>query len=396
MKSVRGLDQKALTLLIEHGQRKGFLTQGDIFDCLPDTEFNQDLFEAALQAISNAGIRYEETNEGQDDDSFDGDDETLGEFTLLPEPEVADLEGIEPDDMVRLYVKEASRVPLLTADEEVELAQRIELGRLAQQEVTRGRVPPPRQTELRRMIEEGRISRDRLIRANSRLVISVAKKYIGRGLPFLDLIQEGNIGLMRAVRNFDYHRGYKFSTYATWWIRQAITRALADQSRTIRLPVHMSDQVNRLLREQHQLQQKLGRPPTREELAEALEVPLAKIEQMQQIVRQPISLETPVGEDEEEELGSLIEDRETPDPEEVAAQVLMNEDLQKKLAALPPRELQVLQMRYGLEGEEPMTLNEVGRKMGITRERARQLEAQALERLRNPPAPHHRRQSNAG
>jgi RNA polymerase primary sigma factor len=378
-----GLHEENLQLLIQHGRRKGYLTYDNLIDCIPDVEWDETLLQLVLDRISSAGIEYREDPEDEKQEPFEGEEDSSDQLDPFEDvTEAANLENIEADDMVRLYVKEAVRVPLLTAEEEVELAQRIELCRLAQQELSRGRVSPNRQKELRRVIAQGQAARDRLIRANSRLVISVAKRYIGRGLPFLDLIQEGNIGLMRAVRNFEYQRGFKFSTYATWWIRQAITRALADQSRTIRLPVHMSDQVNRMLREQSQLQQRLGRTPTSEELASALNVSEARVEQMMDIVRQPLSLETPVGEDDEEELGSLIEDIGAPDPEESALQVLMNEDLRKQLDLLPQRELQVLQLRFGLSGEEPLTLNEVGRRMGITRERARQLEAQALNRLR--------------
>jgi RNA polymerase primary sigma factor len=298
--------------------------------------------------------------------------------------DTANIEGIEADDMVRLYVREASQVPLLTTHEEIILAQRIERCRQAQEEMKLGKVDPERKKLLLRYTDDGKNAREHLIRANARLVISVAKRYTNRGLPFLDLIQEGNIGLMRAIRNYDYHRGFKFSTYATWWIRQAVTRALAEQSRTIRLPVHVSDQVNRILREQAQLQQRMGRLPTSEELAEALGITPAKVEQILDVIRQPLSLQAPVGEDEEETLGNLIEDVEAPNPEEATLQLMTNEDLEKQLETLPPRELQVLQLRYGLEGEDPMTLNEVGRRMGITRERARQLEAQALNRLRHP------------
>jgi RNA polymerase primary sigma factor len=294
------------------------------------------------------------------------------------------LRDVEASDMINLYLKEASQLPLLTAKEEVNLAERIERGRDAQQELARGKVSPRRRGELIRLIEDGWSARERLIRSNARLVISVAKKYIGRGLPFLDLIQEGNIGLMRAAKKFEYQRGYKFSTYATWWIRQAITRALAEQSRTIRLPVHMGDQIVRMKRMQHQLHQELGRPASTEELAEALGVPTAKVEQMSEISQQPISLQRPVAEDEEEAIGDFIEDTAAPDPEENAMDTLMREDLKDMLDTLPPRELRVLQLRYGLVDGQTLTLNEVGRKMGITRERVRQLEGQALQRLRSP------------
>ncbi len=322
-------------------------------------------------------IQREKSWIDREDDNFD--------LTAEISSEPGDvLEGVDTDDIVRLYVKEAARVPLLTAEQETILAQRMERGRMAQEELGRGKVGPRRMAELRRLVEDGSAARERLIRANARLVISVAKKYLGRGLPFLDLVQEGNIGLMRAVKKYEYQRGFKFSTYATWWIRQAITRSLADQGRTIRLPVHMGDQVNRMLRKQHELAQELGRKPSLSELAEALEVPVAKVEKMMEVVQQPLSLQAPVGEDEEESLGDFIEDVTSLDPEESAMQALMESDLRERLEELPPRELRVLQLRYGLGDGQPLTLNEVGRRLGITRERARQLESQALRRLRTP------------
>jgi RNA polymerase primary sigma factor len=290
---------------------------------------------------------------------------------------------MDTGDMIGMYLREASRVPLLKAEEEIELARCVEMGRMAQQELTRGNISPSRMEDLRKMIEEGWSARDHLIRANARLVISVAKKYMNRGLPFLDLIQEGNIGLMRAIKKYDYHRGFKFSTYATWWIRQAITRALSDHSRTIRLPAYIGDQANKMLREQHQLQQKLGRYPTTEELAQVLDAPPAKIEQMMKVVRPPVSLQEPIGDgDDDDRLDDFIEDQQALDPEEEALQRVLSGELQRVLDSLPPRELRVLQLRFGLNTGQALTLKEVGDKMGITRERARQLEAQALNHLR--------------
>jgi RNA polymerase primary sigma factor len=238
--------------------------------------------------------------------------------------------------------------------------------------------------ELRRLIEDGWAAREHLITANSRLVISVAKKYMGRGVPFLDLIQEGNIGLIRATKKFDYRRGHKFSTYATWWIRQAVTRAIADQGRTIRVPVHMGDQINKLLRVQHQLTQKLGRAPQVEELAEALDVPPKKVENMIQVARRPLSLETPTDNEEDSVLGDFIEDDDAPPPDDTATYHLLREHLTEVMDNLPPREVRILQLRYGILDGQAYTLEEVGRKMGVTRERVRQIEAQALSRLRHP------------
>jgi RNA polymerase primary sigma factor len=380
-----GIDAALLDMLIQHGKRQGYLTPGDIIDCIPDAEFDEDLLLALRAEIAEADIPYiEEVERPEQTEEYDENDATLEEFIPRQEQPDLDLEGIDVDDMVKLYMTDAARVPLLTAEEEVELARRIELCRLAQAELAQGEVGPERETQLRRRVEVGRKAREHLIRANARLVISVAKKYIGRGLPFLDLIQEGNIGLMRGIRNFDYRRGFKFSTYATWWIRQAITRALADQGRTIRLPVYMSDAVNRMLREQSRLHQELGRQPSSEELAETLDLPVEKVVQMLKVVKQPISLQTPVGEDEDDVFGDLIEDQGAPNPEETVSEAMMNQDLMSRLDVLPARERQVLELRFGLGNVEPKTLNEVGQVLGITRERARQLEAQALDRLRNP------------
>jgi RNA polymerase primary sigma factor len=378
-------DPDVLHLLFEHGQEQGYLSQGDILDFFPDAEQDENLLEEVVEAINESGIYFLDGDIEEDQKAEEPEEEEEAEedeAVSLKQVEAEDLSSVDTDDLVRLYLREAARVPLLTAEEESDLAQRIERGRMAQEELARGNVTTRRIKELRILIEDGWDARERLIRANARLVISVAKKYIGRGVPFIDLIQEGNIGLMRAAKKFDYRRGYKFSTYATWWIRQAITRAVADQGRTIRLPVHMGDQINRMMRTQHEMQQQLGRVPTTEELAEALEVPTTKIDQMRRVVQQPLSLQMTVGEEDDEEFGEFIEDTSTLAPEDSAMQSMMQADLQERLDALPPRELRILQLRYGLVDGQPMTLNEVGRKMGITRERARQLEAQALRRLR--------------
>jgi RNA polymerase primary sigma factor len=266
----------------------------------------------------------------------------------------------------------------------VSLAKRIERGRRAREELARRPVSATRRRVLQVGVEDGWAAREHLITANSRLVISVAKKYMGRGVPFLDLIQEGNIGLIRAAKKFDYRRGHKFSTYATWWIRQAVTRAIADQGRTIRVPVHMGDQINKLLRISHQLTQKLGRDPSSEELADALDVPPKKVENMIQVARRPLSLETPTDEEEDSVLGDFIQDEESPAPTDAVTYNLLREHLQEVLNTLPPREVRILQLRYGLLDGQSYTLEEVGRKMGVTRERVRQIEAQALSRLRHP------------
>jgi RNA polymerase primary sigma factor len=343
----------------------------------PDAERDIDQLEEVYASLLRANINY--LDEAPDED--DAQDEELTEIEKLREKDKNDLAQIDADDSVGLYLKEVGRVPLLTAEQEVSLSKRIERGRNARESMARG---DGNRDNLRLFIEDGWAAREHLITANSRLVISVAKKYMGRGVPFLDLIQEGNIGLIRAAKKFDYRRGHKFSTYATWWIRQAVTRAIADQGRTIRVPVHMGDQINRLLRTSHQLTQMLGRDPTTEELAESLSVTPKKVENMIQVARRPISLETPTDEEEDSILSDFIQDEESPAPTEVVTNSLLREQLRDVLHTLPPREVRILQLRYGLHDGQSYTLEEVGRKMGVTRERVRQIEAQALSRLRHP------------
>ncbi|MFZ5822644.1 MAG: sigma-70 family RNA polymerase sigma factor [Chloroflexota bacterium] len=376
----------AIARLIELGRQKSYVTLDDILHFFPEAEQDVEQLEEAFSALLSAGIPFVEdtvTTEPSEDElvAVETAEETEPEAELTIDDYLA---NIDTDDTIGLYLKEVSRVPLLTATEEVELAQRIERGRMAREELAKGNVSPRRRTELRRLIEDGWAAREHLITANSRLVISVAKKYMGRGVPFLDLIQEGNIGLIRATKKFDYRRGHKFSTYATWWIRQAVTRAIADQGRTIRVPVHMGDQINKLLRVQHQLTQRLGREPSVEELADALEVPPKKVENMIQVARRPLSLETPTDDEEDSVLGDFIEDDEAPPPDDTATYNLLREHLGEVLNGLPPREVRILQLRYGLLDGQAYTLEEVGRKMGVTRERVRQIEAQALSRLRHP------------
>ena len=370
----------ALTRLLDFARKKSFVTNDDILHFFPEAEQDIDQLEGVYNALGNAGISITDDDIPREEPS----DEELSE-TADEEPPIDDLASIDTDDTIGLYLKEVSRVPLLNdIEEEVILAQRIERGRMARSELAQGNLSNKRRMELRRLIEDGTNARDHLITANSRLVISVAKKYMGRGVPFLDLIQEGNIGLIRATKKFEYQRGHKFSTYATWWIRQAVTRAIADQGRTIRVPVHMGDQINKLLRVQHQLTQKLGREPSVEELAETLEVLPKKVENMIQVARRPLSLETPTDDEEDSVLGDFIEDDEAPPPDETATFNLLREHLVEVLDSLPPREVRILQLRYGLLDGQAYTLEEVGRKMGVTRERVRQIEAQALTRLRHP------------
>lgn len=375
----------AIARLIELGRQKSYVTIDDILHFFPDAEQDVEQLEEAFAALLSAGIPYIEdlsSIEGPSEDELASDEEE--EEEEITGSGVDDLANIDTNDTIGLYLKEVSRVPLLNAEEEVTLAQRIERGRLSREELAKGNVSSRRRMELRKLIEDGWTAREHLITANSRLVISVAKKYMGRGVPFLDLIQEGNIGLIRATKKFDYRRGHKFSTYATWWIRQAVTRAIADQGRTIRVPVHMGDQINKLLRVQHQLTQRLGREPSVDELALALDVPPKKVENMIQVARRPLSLETPTDDEEDSVLGDFIEDDQAPPPDETATYNLLREHIEDVLNSLPPREVRILQLRYGLLDGQAYTLEEVGRKMGVTRERVRQIEAQALSRLRHP------------
>lgn len=381
--------EEVLEQLIEAGQQKGSITIEDVLNVVPGLEDDSGELDGIIHAIEAAGITFENQSDQAEDDVSDEEEQETKEAPLdqilnaSQKSASSSIEELETGDMIGMYLREASRVPLLSADEEIELASSVEIGRAAQQELAQGNVTESRMVDLQKMIEKGWSARDHLIRANARLVISVAKKYMNRGLPFLDLIQEGNIGLMRSIKKYDYHRGYKFSTYATWWIRQAITRAISDHSRTIRLPAYIGDQANKMLREQHRLQQKLGRYPTTEELAEALSISKAKVEQMMKVVRPPISLQEPIGDNEDDDrLDDFIEDQDAVDPEDEAIQSIFNGELRQALEALPPRELRVLQLRFGLNTGQSMTLKEVGDRMGITRERARQLEAQAMGHLR--------------
>jgi len=374
-------EQAGIDRLLDIGREQGYVSVDDILKVFPDAERDLDQLDDAYAVLIGAGINIV-------DEPTQDRDVKLSETVQADEAETERrknyLSSVDADDSVGLYLKEVGRVPLLTAEEEVMLAKRIERGRVAREELAEGVDDEDHRQELRRWIEDGWAAREHLITANSRLVISVAKKYMGRGVPFLDLIQEGNIGLIRAAKKFDYRRGHKFSTYATWWIRQAVTRAIADQGRTIRVPVHMGDQINKLLRVSHQLTQRLGREPTTEELAKELDVVPKKVENMIQVSRRPLSLETPTDEEEDSVLGDFIQDEDSPAPVDTVTNHLLKEHLREVLEALPPREVRILQLRYGLLDGQSYTLEEVGRKMGVTRERVRQIEAQALSRLRHP------------
>jgi RNA polymerase primary sigma factor len=379
-------EYSAIQQLLDVGKQKGFVTYDDILRFFPEAERDVEQLDEAHAALLAARIEVIDSvdvDEPSDEDMEETEAEIESELLQANEDD-SYLAAIDADDTIGLYLKEIGRVPLLTAAEEVSLAKRIEKAKFARERLVKGGISPKKRKELELIIADGMAAREHLITANSRLVISVAKKYIGRGVPFLDLIQEGNIGLIRAAKKFDYHRGHKFSTYATWWIRQAVTRAIADQGRTIRVPVHMGDQINKMLRVSHQLTQELGREPSIEELGDALKVTPKKVESIIQIARRPLSLETPTDEEEDSVLGDFIEDEDSPEPVEIATHNLLREQIQEVLNGLPPREVRILQLRYGLLDGESYTLEEVGKKMGVTRERVRQIEAQALSRLRHP------------
>lgn len=369
--------------LVALGYERGYITYEDILKVFPEAEEDIERLDEIISALMQGGIVVGAPGERRPTALHAFGDKAEAEKTNGTEQDI--YRAVEVDDTIGLYLKEIGKVPLLIAEEEVSLAKRMEAGLKAVQKLQSNRVKnPAKRDELQLIKYDGLAAREHLIRANSRLVISVAKKYIGRGVPFLDLIQEGNIGLIRATNKFDYKRGHKFSTYATWWIRQAVTRAIADQSRTIRVPVHMGDQINKLLRVSHKLTQRLGRDPTPEELAAELDIPLRKVEQMIDVARRPLSLEMPTDDEGDSTLGDFVEDTDSLAPPDEVSSAMLREVLLDILIDLPPREVKILQMRYGLVDGQTYTLEEVGKKMGVTRERVRQIEAQALSRLRHP------------
>ncbi len=369
--------------LLDRAEVRGYLCTGDILDVLPEAEEALDQLEEIFIVLHEAGIEVcdgrtgDEPESGQKVNGVDGKNGTGMDGSQ-------DLSGISSDDTVGLYLREMSRVPLLTNEEEVRLAKTLEAGRAAQETLRNNGSDPKERSRLKHQIIQGVAAREHLIKANTRLVVSIAKKYMGRGVPFLDLIQEGNLGLMKAVEKFDYSRGYRFSTYATWWIRQTITRAIADQGRTIRVPVHMSDRIRRLYNTARALEQQHGRRATPEEIAAELGIEPRKVRWMLRVSWRPLSLEKPVGEDEESELGSFIEDEASPTPTQSAYQNLLGEKVEEMLSTLTPREARIVRLRFGLLNGRSYTLEEVGRKFGLTRERIRQIEGKALRRLRHP------------
>ncbi len=369
--------------LLEKAEIQGYLTIEDVLEALEGVEEDEIIEELLVDLrregveIDAAGIKDDEEETPLPED-LEAVDETWDE-------EAYNLDGIGVDDTLALYLREMSRVPLLTTEEEVVLAKRIEAGRAAEKTLRNNGHDQEERGRLQTTIEQGRDSRDHLIRANTRLVVSIAKKYIGRGVPFQDLIQEGNLGLMKAVEKFEYQRGYRFSTYATWWIRQTITRSIADQGRTIRVPVHMTDRIRRLYRRVQEIEQERGYRPSPEELAEELNLEPRKVQWMMRVSWQPLSLEHPVREDDEDsELSNFIEDDHTPTPPDTLYHAMLREKIEEILTTLSPREVRILRMRFGLQNGRSYTLEEVGQKFGLTRERIRQIEGQALRRLRHP------------
>ncbi len=350
--------QDPIRVLLETGRRNGKVTNSEIGDAVEESGQGLDVeqMEKLYEELEGSGIEV-----------VDDPETTAAETVVLTEKTVEEFEdslatdGITIDDPVKVYLKEIGRVPLLTPEEEVELALRIQKGG-----------------------PDGEKAKQRLSEANLRLVVSIAKRYVGRGMQFLDLIQEGNLGLIKAVEKFDHTKGFKFSTYATWWIRQAITRAIADQARTIRIPVHMVETINKVKKVSNQLLHENGHEPTADEIAERLEMPVEKVREIMRVAQEPVSLETPIGEEEDSHLGDFIPDEEAPIPAEAASQTLLKEQLAEVLKTLTPREEKVLRLRFGLEDGRPRTLEEVGKEFNVTRERIRQIEAKALRKLRHP------------
>ena len=386
--------QKLIEILELGKKKKNMLEYQEIADFFKDLNLDPEKFEMVIDYLEQNGIdvlKISNDDDVDDDIILDDEDEVEVEKIDLSVPE-----GVSVEDPVRMYLKEIGKVPLLSADEEIELAQNMEDGAVATEKINvlKGRLDGASEEEkaeikeeiktLQRDVDKGADAKKRLAEANLRLVVSIAKRYVGRGMLFLDLIQEGNLGLIKAVEKFDYKKGYKFSTYATWWIRQAITRAIADQARTIRIPVHMVETINKLIRVSRQLLQELGREPSPEEIAKEMNMPVERVREILKISQEPVSLETPIGEEEDSHLGDFIKDDNVPVPADAAAFTLLKEQLEEVLGTLTEREQKVLTLRFGLDDGRARTLEEVGKEFNVTRERIRQIEAKALRKLRHP------------
>ena len=386
--------------LINRADQRGYLTFDDVLELIEEDSDEVNSLESVLYELDELGIELRNngdvTNRGEnrlevsDDHDIDFEPEEI-----IKDPTIGDISAVSADDPVGLYFRQMAQEPLLTAVEEIDLAKRIELGKRAderlKQEGVRESYAESWIVRMERLIAEGQAAREHLGRANTRLVVSIAKRYMGQGLPFPDLIQEGNVGLMRAVDKYDYKRGNRFSTYATWWIRQAITRALAQKTRTIRIPLHMTERIRQMYRTAQSLEQSLGRRPSPEEIAEQMDLPADAIRSMMDASQHAIALERPVGDDGDSEFGDFIEDQDSPSPVEAATQHLLEETIEEVLSELTPRQSHILRLRFGLGGGEPHTLEEIANKFGLSRERIRQLEKEALRRLRHPRLAHNLR-----
>ena len=393
-KMIEGVQNgEKLLELIDIGYKKGKLSSGEMMETLDSISLESEQMDKVYDVLENLGI-----DTAGDDFPPELEDDILppvAELEEIPEEEIVDpntlVDSFAIDDPVRMYLKEIGKVDLLTPEREVELAQAMGAGaaakeQLAELEKSGGEIPAETLKELKKAIKGGERAKQQLAEANLRLVVSIAKRYVGRGMLFLDLIQEGNLGLIKAVEKFDYVKGFKFSTYATWWIRQAITRAIADQARTIRIPVHMVETINKVIRVNRQLLQELGHDPSPEETAEEMGMPVEKVREILKIAQEPVSLETPIGEEEDSHLGDFIPDEDASEPSEAASFTLLKEQLVDVLSTLTPREEKVLRLRFGIEDGRTRTLEEVGKEFNVTRERIRQIEAKALRKLRHPPA----------
>jgi RNA polymerase primary sigma factor len=378
---------------MNRADQRGYVTYEEVMELMDIDGSDPVAIEMILEELDDLGIelRHHEDDEGEDD--HQGEDGLIKAEEEEHDPTIGDINAVSADDPVGLYFRQMAQEPLLTALEEIDLAKRIELGRESQLQIDLLGDSPPVSTAqaLAILIEDGQAAREHLGRANTRLVVSIAKRYMGQGLPFPDLIQEGNVGLMRAVDKYDYKRGNRFSTYATWWIRQAITRALAQKTRTIRIPLHMTERIRQMYRTAQTLEQSLGRRPTPEEIAAEMGVPPENVRSMMDASQHAIALERPVGDEGDSEFGDFIEDQDAPTPVETATQHLLQETIEEVLAELTPRQSHILRLRFGLGGGEPHTLEEIANKFGLSRERIRQLEKEALRRLRHPRLAHNLR-----
>ena len=386
---IQGADK--LSELIEKGKKKGNLSSSELLDVLESMDLSAEQMDKIYDTLENLGI--DTVGEDYIPELPDDVDPPLEAMEEINEEEIVDpnsmVDSFGTDDPVRMYLKEIGKVNLLSSDEEVQLAQDMSAGAAAKEQLEELQkagetIPDDVAKELSRAIKRGERAKQRLAEANLRLVVSIAKRYVGRGMQFLDLIQEGNLGLIKAVEKFDYTKGYKFSTYATWWIRQAITRAIADQARTIRIPVHMVETINKVIRVSRQLLQELGHDPTPEEIAADMDMPVERVREILKIAQEPVSLETPIGEEEDSHLGDFIPDEDASEPAEAASFTLLKEQLVEVLSTLTPREEKVLKLRFGIEDGRTRTLEEVGKEFNVTRERIRQIEAKALRKLRHP------------